>query len=289
MSSSSYYPLEPDTSLHRTVSAVGAVVLLHVASLWAVQYAMDNRPVKEEVEPAVLLTELIFASAEAEEPAAAPAPPAPPAPPPPPPPPEPKPQPKPKPAPPKPKPKPQPKPIERPAPITERTPIVAPEPPPEPVKPPPEPVAPAPAPTPVASPVTGPASSTSTSATSSSASTSSSNSSASQGSSSSTSSSGSSEVVRAASNSRAALNNPRIPYPPISRRMREEGLVTLRVLVGANGAAKDVKIKTSSGYARLDNAARDAALRSWRFTPSKRGGVPFDDWYDIPVRFKLTD
>lgn len=63
----------------------------------------------------------------------------------------------------------------------------------------------------------------------------------------------------------------------------------LRVLVGADGAAKEVQIKTSSGYDRLDNAARDAAAKTWRFTPSKRGGVPFDDWYDIPVSFKLTD
>ena len=259
----SAYPLKSTSPVRTVALAVGAVLLLHGAALWGVQYLASKTKVNEEIEPAVLLTEIIIAE-PAEEvvvpKAPEPLPPAPPPPPPPPPPPEP-----PKPKPPTPKP-PAPKPVARPAPPTEQTPVVAPEPAPEPA--PPAPAAPSVAPpAPAAPPATV----------------------ASQNPPGGTPEGATNAVVRAdATNNRAALTNSRIQYPPISRRMREEGRVILRVLVGANGAAKEVQIKTTSGFSRLDNAARDAALRNWRFTPSKRGGQPIDDWYDIPINFTLS-
>lgn len=263
----SAYPLKSTSPVRTVALAVGAVVLLHGAGLWAVQYLTAKNEADDEIEPAVLLTEIIIAE-PAEEvvipKAPEPLPPAP-APPPPPPPPPPEP-PKPKP----PEPRPAPKPVAKPKPITEKTPVVAPAPAPKPTPTPPAPPAPpvvAAPPAPVAPPAAV----------------------ASQTPPGGTPEGATNEVVRAdASNNRAALTNSRIQYPPISRRMREEGRVVLRVLVGANGAAKEVQIKSSSGFSRLDNAARDAALRNWRFTPSKRGGKPIDDWYDIPINFTLN-
>lgn len=44
-------------------------------------------------------------------------------------------------------------------------------------------------------------------------------------------------------------------YPPTSRRLGEAGSVVLQVLVGPDGSVQDGKVKTSSGYPRLDEAA----------------------------------
>ncbi|RMX04087.1 energy transducer TonB [Corticibacter populi] len=266
-------PLQQPNRLSNTSLAVGGALLIHVAALWAVVHVMNQETEPAEViEPAVILTQLIAPPAPEPlaAPAAAPAVPEPPPPvPPPPPPPEP-PPPAPKPPPP---PKPTPKPVTKPKPVTERTPVVPPAPPPEPA-PAPAPVEAPPAPTPAPAVASAPSSANITGTDARSGST--------------NLAEGEPVIQRAASNSSAALNNTPVPYPPISRRMREEGRVVLRVLVSANGTAKEVRIRTSSGYDRLDKAAQEAVLRNWRFTPTKRNGAPIDDWYDIPVNFKLT-
>ena len=76
-------------------------------------------------------------------------------------------------------------------------------------------------------------------------------------------------------------------YPPTSRRLGEEGSVVLQVLVGADGAVKDGKVQTSSGFARLDEAALKHALRAWRFTPGTEDGVPVQTWHSVKVTFKI--
>ena len=82
------------------------------------------------------------------------------------------------------------------------------------------------------------------------------------------------------------LDNPAPAYPAPSRRMREQGRVILRVLVRPNGTPAQVQVRTSSGHARLDDAARDAVLR-WKFVPAKRGAEPIEEWVLIPVSFRL--
>ena len=47
-------------------------------------------------------------------------------------------------------------------------------------------------------------------------------------------------------------------YPPASRRAGEEGTVRLKVLVDEKGRPRDVAVATSSGFARLDEAAIQA-------------------------------
>ena len=61
-------------------------------------------------------------------------------------------------------------------------------------------------------------------------------------------------------------------YPSISRRLGEEGKVVLRVELDEGGQIDHAAIMTSSGYARLDEAAL-AAVRRWRCNPAKRGGI----------------
>jgi len=76
-------------------------------------------------------------------------------------------------------------------------------------------------------------------------------------------------------------------YPPTSRRLGEEGSVILQVLVGADGKVQEGKIKTSSGFPRLDEAALKHALRAWRFTPGTEDGAPVTTWHSIKVTFKI--
>lgn len=82
------------------------------------------------------------------------------------------------------------------------------------------------------------------------------------------------------------LRNPSPDYPPLSRRLGEEGRVLLRVLVSPAGTADEVEIRSSSGHARLDEAARDT-VRRWKFVPAKRGPQPVAAWVLIPISFRL--
>lgn len=82
------------------------------------------------------------------------------------------------------------------------------------------------------------------------------------------------------------LENPAPQYPPASRRMGEEGRVTLRVYVSVKGRAERVEIKTSSGFDRLDRAAMDA-VQGWRFVPARRGDEVVAAWVLVPVSFVM--
>lgn len=82
------------------------------------------------------------------------------------------------------------------------------------------------------------------------------------------------------------LNNPQPLYPPISRRMGEQGRVLLKVLVNANGDAETVDLDTGSGFERLDQAAMDA-VKKWRFIPAKRNNQPLSAYVLVPISFSL--
>jgi protein TonB len=82
------------------------------------------------------------------------------------------------------------------------------------------------------------------------------------------------------------LSNPKPVYPSASRRLGEEGKVVLRVHVSVHGNAHAVEIRHSSGFARLDEAAR-AAVEQWRFVPAKRGEEPVASWVLVPIVFSL--
>jgi protein TonB len=82
------------------------------------------------------------------------------------------------------------------------------------------------------------------------------------------------------------LNNPPPVYPPLSRRMGEEGRVVLRVYVSEQGLPRDIQVRTSSGYSRLDEAA-SSTVRQWRFVPARRGDVAVGAWVLVPISFSL--
>lgn len=86
--------------------------------------------------------------------------------------------------------------------------------------------------------------------------------------------------------SAADLQNPKPPYPPVSRSKGEQGTVLLKVCVAATGALDTVKLAQSSGFIRLDRAASDTVER-WRFHPARKGGLPIPMCYQLPIRFSL--
>jgi len=67
------------------------------------------------------------------------------------------------------------------------------------------------------------------------------------------------------------LRAPQPVYPPQSRRLREEGKVTLKVLVNEKGEAEKVDIHHSSGSQRLDDAASPTAHREAETAKAHRG------------------
>ena len=83
------------------------------------------------------------------------------------------------------------------------------------------------------------------------------------------------------------LSNPKPPYPGLSKKLNEEGTVRIRVWVEADGTPGRLEIASSSGFARLDNAAL-AVLPKWRFIPARQGGKPVADWAIVPMEFKLN-
>lgn len=84
----------------------------------------------------------------------------------------------------------------------------------------------------------------------------------------------------------AYLRNPQPPYPLMSRKLREEGRVRLRVLVSAQGRADSVLVHHSSGYPRLDEAARSTVL-GWQFVAAQRQGQAVAGWVEVPILFNL--
>ncbi len=84
----------------------------------------------------------------------------------------------------------------------------------------------------------------------------------------------------------AYLRNPVPVYPPISKRLGEQGKVLVRVLIGSDGMPQKAELKRSSGFDRLDSAALDYVMKC-RYVPGKVGGVPQAMWHEAPVNFVL--
>jgi protein TonB len=69
-------------------------------------------------------------------------------------------------------------------------------------------------------------------------------------------------------------------------RAREQGIVTLRVLVDASGLPQRVEIARSSGHARLDAAAKES-IEHARFRPVVQNGIAIPAWGIVPIAFRL--
>ncbi|MBC7858731.1 MAG: energy transducer TonB [Burkholderiaceae bacterium] len=77
-------------------------------------------------------------------------------------------------------------------------------------------------------------------------------------------------------------------YPSASRRFEESGAVVLNFLIDADGRVVQSKIESSSGYERLDEAAR-RALSLCRFKPGTVDGKPEKSWHTLKYVWQLGE
>jgi protein TonB len=82
------------------------------------------------------------------------------------------------------------------------------------------------------------------------------------------------------------LNNPRPLYTEEARVRKVQGVVKVRLLVGADGSVKEVVVKSG-----LPNGLTEQAIRAayqMRFTPAIRGGVPVSYWLaNVVIEFNI--
>ena len=90
-----------------------------------------------------------------------------------------------------------------------------------------------------------------------------------------------------AGTARQVLHNPKPHYPLASRRLREQGLVIVKVCVDEQGIVGEVGLSKSSGFQNLDQSALQA-LSQWRFTSitSNSTGLT-SQCFQTPVQFTL--
>ncbi len=84
-------------------------------------------------------------------------------------------------------------------------------------------------------------------------------------------------------------SNPPPIYPEAARRREQQGTVTIRVLVGADGAVERAELAESSGFDSLDDAALETVRSRWRFVPARHGGLAVESWVLVPIRFALLE
>ena len=75
-------------------------------------------------------------------------------------------------------------------------------------------------------------------------------------------------------------------YPSASKRLEEEGTVQLKFLVGVDGKVIESAIEKSSGFRRLDEAAR-AGLSKCQFKPGTLDGKPQQSWASMLFTWRI--
>ena len=84
----------------------------------------------------------------------------------------------------------------------------------------------------------------------------------------------------------AAASCQKPEYPSASRRNEEEGTVQLRFLIGPEGNVLESQVEKSSGFTRLDEAARSALSRC-QFKPGTVNGKPEQSWASMKYTWRL--
>jgi len=76
-------------------------------------------------------------------------------------------------------------------------------------------------------------------------------------------------------------------YPSISRRLREQGTLRLKLTIDEKGSVTGAVVVNSSGFQRLDEAAVNWVKTHWRYTPALQGTKPVSSMADAIVEFRL--
>jgi protein TonB len=93
----------------------------------------------------------------------------------------------------------------------------------------------------------------------------------------------------------AAHMDPRHPvriaddaYPDAARRANESGRCTVEVTVSPEGRIVAARVRTSSGFERLDKACA-AAVIGQHMTPATENGKPVEGLASFPITWQLTE
>lgn len=78
------------------------------------------------------------------------------------------------------------------------------------------------------------------------------------------------------------------PYPPSEERMGNEGSVTVRITVGADGRVKSVE-KVRAASDAFYRATERHALRNWRFKPATVDAKPVESRTTMTVHFQIRN
>ena len=75
-------------------------------------------------------------------------------------------------------------------------------------------------------------------------------------------------------------------YPAEALAANRTGTVTLKFLIGTDGAVVDTGVAKSSGHADLDEAAR-TAIKLCKFSPAIKKGKPVQEWLHMQYVWTL--
>ena len=77
-------------------------------------------------------------------------------------------------------------------------------------------------------------------------------------------------------------------YPPVSRRLGEQGTLRLKLLITPQGAVGEATVESSSGFKRLDDTAVQWVKAHWRYQPAFQGSTAISYVTQAVVTFKLS-
>ncbi len=83
------------------------------------------------------------------------------------------------------------------------------------------------------------------------------------------------------------LQPPYVKYPTVSKRMSEEGELVIRVLINGKGYTERVEMKKSSSSSRLDEATKQAVMRTL-FKPYMEDEKALLVFTIVPINFQLS-
>ncbi|HET8825195.1 MAG TPA: energy transducer TonB [Terriglobales bacterium] len=81
------------------------------------------------------------------------------------------------------------------------------------------------------------------------------------------------------------MYDPEPEYSEEARKIKQQGMVVLSVVVDQQGRPRNIHIARSLGLG-LDEKAIDAVKR-WKFTPGTKDGIPVAVQVNVEVSFRL--
>lgn len=85
---------------------------------------------------------------------------------------------------------------------------------------------------------------------------------------------------------RQVLHNPKPKYPLLSKKLREQGLVMIKLCVNQGGFVDEASVSKSSGFQSLDKSAL-TTLSQWRFLPDTSSLNYASQCFQAPIHFSL--